>query len=84
MIEKIGDIEIKVNLQPLFYIKEINSKYPKNYYALAKKDKNDIYQESCNKTFNKDKNKAKSQNSSTNQSQTQVLKITNMIIRETI
>ncbi len=75
MVEKAGDVEAKDNLQPPFYVKEINSRCPKSHRPLAKKDKEDIYQEPRNEV-SKDKDKAKSHNSSTsaNQPQTQVLK----------
>ncbi len=67
VIEKAGDVEVKENLQLPFYIREIDSRCPKSYYLLAKKDKDDIYWELCNEAF-KNKDKAKSHNSSsTNQ-----------------
>ncbi len=60
MIKKAGDIEAKVNLQPSFYVKEIDSKSLKAHRLLAKKNKKDIYRELHNKV-SKDKDKAKSQ-----------------------
>ncbi len=64
LVEKAGDTKAKANLQPLFYVKEIDSRYPKGYRPLAKKDKKNPYLESRNKASNKDKDKAKSHNSS--------------------
>ncbi len=40
---KAGDVEAKVNLQPLFYVRDINTRYPKGHRLSAKKDKEDIY-----------------------------------------
>ena len=61
-------------MQPPSRIKEINAKYPKDYYPSVKKNKEDTYQEHYNET-SKDKKKAKSYNSSfANQFQTQVPK----------
>ncbi len=76
VVEKADGIEAKANLQPSFYVREINSKCPKSHRPSAKKDKEDTYREPRDKTSNKDKNKAKSYNSSasTNQLQTQALK----------
>ncbi len=76
MVEKADDVEIKANLQPPFYIREIDSRCPKGHRLLAKKDKEDTYWEPCNKASNKDKDKAKSHNSSAsaNQPQTQATK----------
>ncbi len=73
-MEKASDTEVKANLQTPFYVREIDFRYPKGHLLLAKKDKEDIYQESRNEA-SKDKNKAKSQtSSSTNQPQTQAPK----------
>ncbi len=44
-MEKTGDVEAKANLQPPFYIKDIDSRCPKSYCPLAKKDKEDNYRE---------------------------------------
>ena len=41
MVEKIRDTKAKANLQPLFYIREIYSKYSKSYCLLVEKDKDD-------------------------------------------
>ncbi len=75
VVEKAGDVEAKANLQPPFYVREIDSRYLKSYRPSAKKDKEDTYQEPQNEA-SKDKDKAKSQSSSTsiNQPQTQVPK----------
>ncbi len=74
MVEKPGDVEAKANLQPPFYIREIDSRYPKSDRPSAKKDKEDTYQEFRNQA-SKDKDKAKSHNSSlANQRQTQAPK----------
>ncbi len=76
MGEKTGDAEVKANLQPSFYVREIDSRCPKGYCLLAKKDKENTYWVPRDETFNKDKNKAKPHNfsSSANQPQTQDLK----------
>ncbi len=66
VMEKPSDVEAKANLQPPFYVKDINTKCPKSHCPLAKKDKKDTYWEPRNKTSNK--NKAKS-NSSTSVNQ---------------
>ncbi len=63
-MEKAGDTEAKANLQPPFYVKEIDSKYLKSHCPSVKKDKEDTYQESQNEV-SKDKDKAKSHSSST-------------------
>ncbi len=74
VVEKVDVIEAKANLQPPFYIREIDSRCPKNHCPSAKRDKEDIYEEPCNKA-SKDKDKAKSHSSSsTNQPQTQTSK----------
>ncbi len=38
VVEKAGDVEAKANLQPPFNIREIDSRCPKSYCLLAKKD----------------------------------------------
>ncbi len=71
MVEKTGDVEAKANLESLFYVREIDSRCPKDYRSSAKKDKEDTYGEPRKEAFNKDKDKAKSHNSSSaNQPQT--------------
>ncbi len=35
MVEKAGDVEAKANLQPLFYIRKIDSKYSKGHYVMS-------------------------------------------------
>ncbi len=74
-MEKAGNIEAKANLQPPFYVRDIDVRCPKGHHPSTKKDKEDTYRESQNEAF-KDKNKAKSHSSSasTNQSLTQAPK----------
>ncbi len=74
-MEKTGDAEVKANLQPPFYIKDINARCPKGHRPSAKKDKEDIYRKLQNEAFKKT-NKAKSHISATsiNQPQTQAPK----------
>ncbi len=67
--EKIDDAKAKVNLQLSFYIREIDSKYPKSHCLSTNKDKKDTYWESHNKASNKDKDKATSHNSSSSANQ---------------
>ncbi len=62
-MEKVGDVEAKANLQPPFYIREINARCLKGHHQSVKKDKEDTSQEHRDKT-SKDKEKAKSHNSS--------------------
>ncbi len=59
VVKKAKDVEIKANLQPPFYVKEIDSRCPKGHCPLAKKDKEDSYQEFRNEV-SKNKDKAKS------------------------
>ncbi len=75
VVEKAGDIEAKANLQPPFYVRDIDVRCPKGHHLSAKKDKEDTYQEPQNKA-SKDKDKAKSHSSSisANQPQTQAPK----------
>ncbi len=74
-LEKAVDAEVKANLQPPFGTRKIDSRYPKGYRSLIKKDKNDAYWKHCDEASNKDKEKAKSYNPSfANQPQTQVSK----------
>ncbi len=74
VVEKVGDTKVKANLQPSFYIREIDSRCPKSHHQSAKKDKKDIYQEYRNEV-SKDKDKTKSHTpTSTNQLQTQASK----------
>ena len=58
-MKKVGDVKAKANLQPPFYIREIDSKYPKNYRPSVKKDKEDANWEHRDEA-SKDKNKARS------------------------
>ncbi len=71
-MEKVGDVEVKVNLQSPFYVREIDSKYPKSHRPLVKDDKEDIYWEPHNEASNKNKDKAKSHNSSSSTNQPQI------------
>ncbi len=64
VMEKAGDVEAKANLQPPFYVREIDSRCPKGHRPSAKKDKEDTYQEPQNEA-SKNKDKAKSHSSST-------------------
>lgn len=58
VIEKAVNIEIKASLQPSSKTKEIESRYPKSYRLLAKKDKDKATWE----YWDGDKYKAKSHN----------------------
>ncbi len=72
-MEKAGDVEAKANLQPPFYVRNINAKCPKGHRP-SSKNKEDTYREPQSKA-SKDKDKAKSHNStSANQPQTQAPK----------
>ncbi len=68
MVEKADDVEAKANLQPPYYVREIDFRCPKGYCLTAKKDKEDTYWESQNEV-SKDKDKAKSHSSSTSANQ---------------
>ncbi len=74
-MEKAGDAEAKANLQPPFYVRDIDTRCPKGHRPSVKKNKEDTYREPQNET-SKDKDKAKSHSSSTyaNQPQTQASK----------
>ncbi len=72
-MEKAGNEEAKANLQPPFYVRDINTRCPKGYRPLAKKDKEDAYQEPRDEASNKDKAKSNS-SASANQPQTQAAK----------
>ncbi len=69
-MEKTGDVEAKANLQPHFYVRDINARCPKGHRLSSKKDKEDTYRKPQSKT-SKDKDKAKSHNSSTSANQHQ-------------
>ncbi len=75
MVEKVGDVEAKANLQPPFYVRETDFRCPKSYCPLAKKGKKDTYRKPQNEA-SKDKDKAMSHSPSTsaNQPQTQAPK----------
>ena len=45
MVEKAGDVEIKANLQPPFYVREIDFRSSKSHRPLFKEDKKDTPQE---------------------------------------
>ncbi len=72
VVEKAGDAEAKANLQPPFYVRDINARYLKGHCPSAKKNKEDTYWESQNKA-SKDKDKAKSHSSSASANQPQTL-----------
>ncbi len=63
-MEKVGDAEAKANLQPPFYVRDIDARCPKGHRPSAKKDKKNTYREPQNEA-SKDKDKAKSHSSST-------------------
>ncbi len=63
-MEKAGTAEAKANLQPPFYVRDIDARCSKGHRPSAKKDKEDIYREPQNEA-SKDKDKAKSHSSST-------------------
>ncbi len=69
-MEKTRDAKAKANLQPPFYVREINIRCPKSHCPLVKKNKENTYWQHRNEA-SKDKEKAKSYNSSSaNQPQT--------------
>ncbi len=74
MVEKAINAEAKASLQPPSGTRGINSRYPKRYRPLVKKDKDDAYREQRNEASNRDKEKTRFHNSSSsaNQPQTQV------------
>ncbi len=73
MVEKAVNVEAKASLQPPFWIKEIDSRWPKGYRSSVKKDKDNNNWEHRNEDKNKDK--TTSQNHSTNnQAQIQAFK----------
>ena len=61
-MQKVGDAEVKASFQPPFYVREINSKCPKGYCLLVKKDKDDANRENHDESSSRDKEKAKSHN----------------------
>ncbi len=75
VVEKAGDTQAKANLQPPFYVRDIDARCLKGHCLSARKTKKDTYWEPQNETF-KDKDKAKSHSSSAsaNQPQTQAPK----------
>ncbi len=73
VVEKAGDAEAKANLQPPFYVRDIDARCPKGYRPLPK-NKENTYREPQSEA-SKDKDKAKSHHStSANQPQTQAPK----------
>ncbi len=75
VVEKAGDAEAKANLQPPFYVREIDASCPNGHRPLAKKDKEDTYLEPQNEASkNNDKAKSHSSSTFTNQPQTQAPK----------
>ncbi len=75
VVENASDVEAKANLQPPFYVRNIDARCPKGHRLSAKKDKEDTYREPQSEA-SKDKDKAKSHSYSTsaNQLQTQAPK----------
>ncbi len=69
-MKKAGDVEAKTNLQPPFYVRDMDAKYPKDYHPSGKKDKKDTYREPQNEA-SKDEDKAKFHSSSTSINQPQ-------------
>ena len=69
-MKKAGDVKAKANLQLPFYVKDINTRCPKDYRPLAEKNKENTYWEPQNKA-SKDKDKAKSHSSSISANQPQ-------------
>ena len=59
-MKKARDAKAKANLQPPFYIREIDSKCPEDYRLLVKKDKKDANWEHRDKAFSKDKKRLSS------------------------
>ncbi len=70
-MKKAGDAEAKANLQPPFYVRDIDARCPKGHRPSSKKDKEDTYREPQSEA-SKDKNKAKSHSSSTSANQPQI------------
>lgn len=59
MVKKAVDVKAKASLQPSFGTREIDSKCPKGYRPLVKKDKDVTNWKYQDEVSNKDKNKAK-------------------------
>ncbi len=68
-MEKAGDVEVKANLQPPFYVRDIDARCPKGHRP-SSKNKEDTYQKPQSEAF-KDKDKAKSHSPSTSVNQPQ-------------
>ncbi len=62
-MEKADNVEAKINLQPPFYVRDIDASCLKGHHPSAKKNKEDTYRKPQNEA-SKDKNKAKSHSSS--------------------
>ncbi len=44
-MEKAGNVKAKANLQPPFYVRDIDARCPKGHCLSAKKNKEDTYRE---------------------------------------
>ncbi len=73
VVGKASDVEAKANLQPPFYVRNIDTRCPKGHRLSVRKDKKDTYWGSHDGVSNKDKAKSNS-SASANQSQTQAPK----------
>ncbi len=71
IIEKAVNVEAKDSRQSPFGTREIDSRCPRGYRPLVKKNKGDANREHQDKALNKDKDKAKTHNSSFANSQFQ-------------
>ncbi len=58
VVEKADDVEAKANLQPLFYVRDLNDKCPKGHRPSTKKDKENTYREPQDEASNKYKAKS--------------------------
>ena len=73
VVEKTVNAEAKTGLQPPSGTRKIDSRYPKGYKLLVKKNKDNTYQEQYNETSNRDKEKTKSHNPLSSANQPQIL-----------
>ncbi len=82
VVEKAGDAEAKANLQPPFYVRDIDVRCLKGHCP-SSKNKEDTYREPQSEA-SKDKDKAKSHSSSTsaNQLRPRLPRKTNAVARE--
>ncbi len=62
VVEKTDDAEAKTNLQPPFYVRDVDVMCPKGHRPSSRKDKENTYREPQSEA-SKDKDKAKSHNS---------------------